>query len=542
MSANADKPLNSEVVEQALARFLEGEPEPGDGAILAQAIKLNSAFAAEVRQLLHIDDLLRQTHEFDDSAFADAILTRLTTEEDGDAFAQSVAEHISDTEPFMELAKPTAPPRKRRGWRLVVAAALLLVVGGLAISRIALPVRAKDSERDIVRLVNAQDCRWTEGGEPTGPLCAGRTLQLRSGLAELSFAGGATIVLQGPVSLELISENSARLIRGRLSARVPETAHGFTILSPEGKVVDLGTEFGMDVAEDGSAEVVVFRGEVKAVQNGAPVSVRESQTVRIGSAGIVFSPATDTSRYVRVIVPTPIIVPRTRTLNFRKSAEGTLTDKSGLGTGFTHRLPGTGSSLAERDPNLQLLPVAGQFRLTTTQSDLNGQEKLGQGEYIGIRLTDLGFTGSEDFAVTAEFTNAPALEEVDQFGLYAGSRSDCHIRGGLIRPGGKRGIGDSTEFFVQNDGGTDTNLSMIGLVRPGNKIAMTLRRVGGKYSFSVEDLATAVVTEVSMRHPDFLDRETDLHVGLFGATPWRMYPRTILVEKFSATVWTRSTN
>jgi hypothetical protein len=346
------------------------------------------------------------------------------------------------------------------------------------------------------------------------------------------------VVLQGPATLEMISGNSARLVRGRLSARVPEAAQGFTILSPEGKVVDLGTEFGMDVAEDGSAEVVVFRGEVAAQRDGAPVSVKESQTVRIGSAGIVFNPATDASRYVRAIVPPPVIVPRTRTLDFRKSVEGTLADKSGFGTGFTHRLPGTGGSLPKQDPNLQLFPEGGRFRLKTTQSDLNGQETLGQGEYIGIRLADLGFTGSEDFAVSAEFTDAPALEEVDQFGLYAGSRSDCHIRGGLIRPGGKRGIGDSTEFLVQNNGGTDANLSMIGLVRPGNKIAMTLRRVGGKYSFSIEDRATAVVTELSIRHPNFLDAETDLHVGLFGATPWRMYPRNILVEKFTATVWT----
>jgi hypothetical protein len=540
MSDSADKPQDPDAVEQALARFLEGEPEPGDGAILAEAIKRDPAFAAEVRRLLHVDDLLRQAHEFDDGAFADAILTRLDTEEDGDAFTQSVAKQIPDAAPLAELAKPApTPPKKRSGWRFAIAAGLLLAVAGLGL-RMAFSPRTEVSGQDVARLVNAQDCRWVDGGEPTGPLSVGKTLQLQSGLAELSFTGGASVVLQGPASLELLSGNSARLVRGRLSARVPEAAQGFTILSPEGKVVDLGTEFGMDVAEDGSAEVVVFRGEVRAERDGAPVSVREAQAVRIGSAGVVFSPAADTGRYVRAIVPPPVIVPRTLKLDFRKSVVGTVTDKSGHGIGFTHRLPGTGGTLPQHDPNLQLLPEAGRLRLTTTQSDLNGQETLGRGEYVGIRLADLGFTGKEDFAVTAEFSNAPALEEVDQFGLYAGPRSDCHIRGGLIRPGGRRGIGDSTEFFVQNDGGADANLSMIGLVRPGNKIAMTLRRVGGKYSFSIEDRATAVVTELSIRHPEFLDREKDLHVGLFGATPWRMYPRTIVVEKFTATVWVRN--
>src|SRR5439155_3091977 len=104
----------------------------------------------------------------------------------------------------------------------------------------------------------------------------------------------------------------------------------------------------------------------------------------------------------------------------------------GLPTGLTHRLPGTGSRLPEHDPNLRLDTARSLLELTTTESDINRQFKLHQGEYLGVRLADLGFTGKEDFAVTANIPDIPALEFIGQFGLYAGARSNKNIRGGLL--------------------------------------------------------------------------------------------------------------
>ena len=49
---------------------------------------------------------------------------------------------------------------------------------------------------------------------------------------------------------------------------------------------------------------------------------------------------------------------------------------------------------------------------------------MSTGEYLGVRLADLGFTGTEDFEISATIPNIPGLKVVGQFGLYAGSRSD----------------------------------------------------------------------------------------------------------------------
>src|SRR5690606_19090519 len=51
---------------------------------------------------------------------------------------------------------------------------------------------------------------------------------------------------------------------GRLAAEVPPSAKGFTVVTPTGNAIDLGTRFGVDVPAQGHAEIHVFEGEVIA--------------------------------------------------------------------------------------------------------------------------------------------------------------------------------------------------------------------------------------------------------------------------------------
>jgi hypothetical protein len=61
---------------------------------------------------------------------------------------------------------------------------------------------------------------------------------------------------------------------------VPPAAKGFTVVTPNGRAVDLGTRFGVDVPETGTAELHVFQGEVIAEVHGA----RARQSLRSGEA------------------------------------------------------------------------------------------------------------------------------------------------------------------------------------------------------------------------------------------------------------------
>jgi hypothetical protein len=431
-----------------------------------------------------------------------------------------------------EVRHPRRPLVHRlASWFAASAVLLLIVWGGW---RLFGPRPANDEA--VAWLVNAQNCTWTDG-EPPGELRAGGAVRIDRGLADLRFRCGTRILVEGPAHLDLVSANSVRLRQGKLTARVPADAIGFEVVSPQGKVIDLGTEFGMSVAANGVTDVYVFEGQVEAYPAGksGKLNLGERQAARI-AAGQVTPTDSDPGQFVRTIVPSPIVTPRRTKLTFDGAIDGTLRDRTGAGTGLTHRLPGTGEMLAVHDEYLRLDAAGGRLELTATRSDLNTQYRLRRGEYLGVRLSDLGFTGSEDFEISAVFPEIPALEFVGQFGLYAGARSERAIRGGVLKLR-KEGAEVYTQFLVNNADGRDADLYEVGLLRPGTDLRLTLRREAGKYTLSVEDLTAGGASTLAIRHPDYLDPEPDLYVGLFAAEPRSDVGRKLFVREFQATVW-----
>ena len=79
---------------------------------------------------------------------------------------------------------------------------------------------------------------------------------------------GARVVIEAPAEFHFESAQRLHMGRGRLSADVPAGAKGFTVVTPSGDAVDLGTQFGVDVPASGAAEIHVFAGEVVAKASG----------------------------------------------------------------------------------------------------------------------------------------------------------------------------------------------------------------------------------------------------------------------------------
>ncbi|APW59847.1 FecR domain-containing protein [Paludisphaera borealis] len=404
---------------------------------------------------------------------------------------------------------------------------------------------ATSEPSNVAWLVNAQDCQWAadESEMPGRDMRAGKLLKLRVGLAEIEFDQGARVLLQGPAIVELLTGNSARLVSGKMTAQVPPRAKGFMVLSPTGKVVDLGTEFGLTVDDRGNTTVKVFKGEVQASPLATPdkrspaLTLLKDQVALIAPRSVEIEDPTvqgeDASRFVRAIDPPRVIVPRSLELDFSAPRPGTLSDAAGMGIGLTHRLPGTGSSLPGLDPNLRLDPAARALRLTTTRSDINKQTNLARGEYLGFRLADLGFTGAEDFEISATIPEIPGLEQVGQFGLYAGRKSDSNIRGGLISQNERD---QYRLFLVNNDGGIDADIHEIGVMNTGEDLKLTLRRRRGRYSLIVENQTRQSSSTLSIAHRPFLDGAADLYVGVFGANTQSDVSKTLTIRNVSVTV------
>jgi hypothetical protein len=124
------------------------------------------------------------------------------------------------------------------------------------------------SASPVASLARTVDCVWSDQlhvPKPGDKFAAGRKLVLKSGLAEFVFEDGAEAILQGPATLEVRSRASLALNRGKLCVTVKKpSARGFAVEAPGMKYTDLGTEFGVLVAENGEQEVHVFRGKVQA--------------------------------------------------------------------------------------------------------------------------------------------------------------------------------------------------------------------------------------------------------------------------------------
>ena len=87
-------------------------------------------------------------------------------------------------------------------------------------------------------------------------------VRLDRGAAQVRFARGAVVSLNAPVEFEVLGDNRLFVRSGRITSSVPPEAHGFTVVSPSGEVVDFGTEFTVGVDRDGKTDVYVVAGEV----------------------------------------------------------------------------------------------------------------------------------------------------------------------------------------------------------------------------------------------------------------------------------------
>jgi len=97
-------------------------------------------------------------------------------------------------------------------------------------------------------------------------------------------ATGVKVVLEAPVTFEFDSPQRLRLFRGRVAADVPPSGKGFTVVTPSGNAIDLGTSFGVAVGESGDTQVHVFEGEVIAEsKEGTAKSVRCNEATSLST-------------------------------------------------------------------------------------------------------------------------------------------------------------------------------------------------------------------------------------------------------------------
>lgn len=111
---------------------------------------------------------------------------------------------------------------------------------------------------------------------------AGKRFEFGADTTHLVTITGVTLVIESPTVFTFESAGVLRLERGRLVADVPPAGKGFTVVTPSGKAIDLGTNFGVAVDPSGATEIHVFKGLVVAENvSGQQTTLRGGEAVTI---------------------------------------------------------------------------------------------------------------------------------------------------------------------------------------------------------------------------------------------------------------------
>ncbi len=167
----------------------------------------------------------------------------------------------------------------------------------------------------VARVENTYQAVWSPQSEvdAESDLAQGRQIELTAGMAEVRFDDGAVVLLEAPAVFTPQNRNGLSLEAGKLTARVPASAVGFSVRTPQAEIVDLGTEFGVEVQPIGETSTVVFAGRIQVDPHGPHTShvLSAGQSLRIGADGRVQADgAPNLDRFVRELPRPQAPLPR----------------------------------------------------------------------------------------------------------------------------------------------------------------------------------------------------------------------------------------
>lgn len=177
----------------------------------------------------------------------------------------------------------------------ICAAALVLV--GIATTWFSTSGRSQ-GDFGFAQLTNLENLSWELVDDER------RRLSVSSGSGEILFENGTLARFSAPAVIELKTPGSLFVKSGSVAIRVPPAAVGFTVETPIARIVDLGTQFDVDVGDAGQTETRVRTGAVtfESLSRG----INQSHPIRLTADGMNRASATESelSRGVRSVITT----------------------------------------------------------------------------------------------------------------------------------------------------------------------------------------------------------------------------------------------
>ena len=225
----------------------------------------------------------------------------------------SVLLEAEATGPVSRVPTAAAPMRNRLG-RMALIASAAMVVCSLAYvfnrpdhgpneNTVATdPMHEPSDEQQAsgyAIIAGQTDTRWGDGKTlPNGALVPSGQMHLESGIVQMELFSGVTVVVEGNAKFAVLSSMKVSVDHGKVRAFVPEPAQGFRLQTREGEVVDLGTEFAVNVTQDHS-DVHVLDGEIEwHSRSSSTRRMTRGNAVRALATGHEDSIASDVTRFI----------------------------------------------------------------------------------------------------------------------------------------------------------------------------------------------------------------------------------------------------
>jgi hypothetical protein len=145
-------------------------------------------------------------------------------------------------------------------WRPLTAAAAIVLLG-----LVVFAWSRRGVEVEVVQISGAVPEEWVVGEMKRLSHCA-----LVRGGVQMRLSSGVLLDVRAPVEMTLVDNMHVQVLSGRITVDAGENGKGFVVETPETRVVDLGTVFGVDASSVAKTDVVVFKGQVQVFEKGVP--------------------------------------------------------------------------------------------------------------------------------------------------------------------------------------------------------------------------------------------------------------------------------
>ncbi len=147
------------------------------------------------------------------------------------------------------------------------------------------------SRIDVATVNDVVSAQWVGSNSPAigDRLAIGKKLyKLRYGFVEVAFDNNAKVTIEGPAEFYITGEDRIKCNYGSVFSNVPKEAIGFAIATPKALIIDLGTQFGVQIDKQGDTELHVLKGKTALVagegERKASAEVLQGQARKVSGA------------------------------------------------------------------------------------------------------------------------------------------------------------------------------------------------------------------------------------------------------------------